>query len=389
VRKGSGQHRGLQEFAYRAARLLAGPYFTWRFQAEWGKQPDISPPYVVVANHVTELDFYFTGMLFRTPMGFVVGQGLLQNPFMNWLLVKGFGCIGKQKGATDARTTLNMLRRLREGRNVCLFVEGNTTFDGRTGPFNPSTGGVLKAVGAGQVTCRIEGAYFAMPRWGRGIRRGRTAIRVVNTYSREELAGMTAEEVNAQLAEDLFEDAYALQASAPVAYKGHRTAEGIEHALYHCPGCGNFNSIRGAGDEVLCTQCGMTSAYTQYGMLEGGFPFATIQQWTDWQKGQMVARLQADPKQALAEDPYQELLLQDEEGELRPLAEGLMQMSGLELRVGGFSTPIDKISGFEIFRKNTLQFTLADGRHLQTGRLLGFNALKYRDLYNIVKGKEV
>jgi len=59
VRKGSGQHRGLQEFAYRAARLLAGPYFTWRFQAEWGKQPDISPPYVVVANHVTELDFYF------------------------------------------------------------------------------------------------------------------------------------------------------------------------------------------------------------------------------------------------------------------------------------------------------------------------------------------
>jgi len=103
----------------------------------------------------------------------------------------------------------------------------------------------------------------------------------------------------------------------------------------------------------------------------------------------MAARLQADPKQALAQDPFQELLLQDEEGELRPLAEGLMQMSGLELRVGGFSTPIDNISGFEIFRKNTLQFTLADGRHLQTGRLLGFNALKYRDLYNIVKGKEV
>ncbi|NLW20671.1 MAG: 1-acyl-sn-glycerol-3-phosphate acyltransferase [Clostridiales bacterium] len=389
MRDKSQRLRGLQEFSYRAARLLAGPYFTWRFGAWIDQQPDLAPPYVVVANHVTELDFYFTGMLFRTPMGFVVGRGLLQNPWLNRLLVTGFGCIGKQKGATDAQTTLSMLRRLRQGRNVCLFVEGNTTFDGRTGPFNQASGGVLKAMGAGLVTCRIEGGYFALPRWGRGIRRGRTAIRVVNTYSKEQLAGMTSEALNRQLAQDLFEDAYARQQAAPVAYRGKRKAEGLEHALYQCPVCQGFNSLRGSGDSLECLECGTTALYTEFGMLEGGFPLTSILEWTTWQKEQMAARFRDDPAQTLAQDPGQQLFIQQEDGSLRLLDEGVMRMSGLALTLGSFETPLEKISGLEIYRKNILQFTLRDGRHLQTGSLPGFNALKYRDLYDITKGKDV
>jgi len=67
----------------------------------------------------------------------------------------------------------------------------------------------------------------------------------------------------------------------------------------------------------------------------------------------------------------------------------VMRMSGLALTLGSFETPLEKISGLEIYRKNILQFTLRDGRHLQTGSLPGFNALKYRDLYDITKGKDV
>ena len=131
------------------------PYFTRRFGMSADRQPALQPPYVVVANHVTELDFLFVGKVFKRPMGFVVGEGLLRSRLMRFLLVNVFGCIPKLKGAADARTSMGMLRRLREGRSVCLFAEGNTTFDGRTGLMNPATGSLLRAVGAGLV-CALQ-----------------------------------------------------------------------------------------------------------------------------------------------------------------------------------------------------------------------------------------
>lgn len=380
--------RRLQEFAYRAARLIASPYFTWRFAATIDRMPALPPPYVVVANHVTELDFYFTGKMFSTPLGFVVGQGLLQNRFMELLLVKGFGCISKQKGTTDVRNTMQMLRRLRSGRNICLFVEGNTTFDGRTGPFPPATGGLLKAMGAGLITCRIEGAYFALPRWGCGLRRGRTAIRLVNAYPKETLAQMDAQEINHLLTRDLAEDAYLRQLAQPVAYRGRQTAQGLEHALYLCPLCESQNSLLGQGDTVLCTACHQSAVYTPYGMLAGDFPHTTIRDWCDWQKERLAVLARQQPQADLVHDPQQTLFLQDEAGRLSPLAEGRMRMSRQTLAVGEYTLPIADLTGFEIYRKNILQLSTRDGRHLQTGQQMGFNALKYRDLYDIIRKKE-
>ena len=100
------------------------------------------------------------------------------------------------------------------------------------------------------MTCRIEGAYFALPRWGKGIRTGRIACRVINTYSRETLESMSAQEINQLLTQDLWEDAYERQALTPVPYRGRNRAQGLEHALYLCPCCQSQNTLR--GEETGC-----------------------------------------------------------------------------------------------------------------------------------------
>lgn len=387
MNKGGSWIERLQGFAYRAGRILIVPFFTRRFNALVDEQPALSPPYVVAANHVTELDFFFLGKLFKTPMGFVVGQGLLQNRLLAFLIMKVFGCIAKQKGTADARTTMGMLRRLKAGRNVCLFVEGNTTFDGKTGPIPSATGSLLRAVSAGLVTCRIEGGYFAMPRWGKGIRRGRTACRVISTYTNETLSRMSKEQINQLLAQDLYEDAYARQENAPVPYIGKKTAEGIEHALYLCPLCLTQGSIAGTGNQVACKACGKTSEYTPYGILEGDFPLSTILDWTAWQKEKLKKKLLESPCQPILHDDLQTLYQQQADRTLKKFAEGAMRMDGESFMIGQFSMPIEEITGFEIYRKNILQLTLSDGRLFQTGRMHGFNALKYRDLYSIIKEK--
>jgi 1-acyl-sn-glycerol-3-phosphate acyltransferase len=78
-----------------------------------------------------------------------------------------------------------MMRRLKKGYSVCLFPEGNRSFDGVTRPFPPSTGRVAKACGAALVTFRTEGAYLSNPRWGDTLRRGRVRGRVAGIYPPE------------------------------------------------------------------------------------------------------------------------------------------------------------------------------------------------------------
>lgn len=382
-----GKHRKLQDFMYRAARFLALKTFFGRFNISADPEPDLPAPYVVIANHVTDYDFAFIASVFRTPLSFVVGRGLMQNSLVRLILVRGFGCIGKLKGAKDARTTLAMLRRLRAGRNVCLFAEGNTTFSGRTGAFPAATGSLLKSVNAGLVTCRIEGGYFALPRWGKGIRKGRTACRVVRVYRKEELAGMGADEINAALQRDIQEDAYLRQAKEAVRFSGRNKAWGIGHALYLCPGCQSFNTILGEGDEIRCEACGKSARYEETGRINGDFGIETITDWVVWQKGQLEEMISRPGDSTGISDPNQSLCLQDEEGQLESLANGEMRMDRNALSVGGFSIDCERISGFEIYRKNVIQFTADDGRHYQTGGPEGFNALKYRDLYEILREK--
>jgi hypothetical protein len=63
-------------------------------------------------------------------------------------------------------------------------------------------------------------------------------------------------------------------------------------------------------------------------------------------------------------------------------------MSGKALHIGCMSFAVGEITGLEIYRKNTLLFTLKDGRHFQLSQKPRFNALKYRDLYSLIKLQE-
>ena len=95
--------KGMRRYraAYRVARALACPYFVRRFRYEAGPVPDIKGPFLLVVNHVTELDFMLVGASFKTPLAFVVGDTLLRAPVVGWLLKKLLGVIPKDKGMVD------------------------------------------------------------------------------------------------------------------------------------------------------------------------------------------------------------------------------------------------------------------------------------------------
>ena len=115
---------------------------------------------------------------------------------------------------------------------------------------------------------------------------------------------MTPQEIDAAIDRDIREDAWERQAAERVAFRGRRRAEGMEKALYLCPGCRRVGSLRTEDDRIRC-DCGLDLRFTETGFFEPSFPFRHLGEWDDWQAETLRAggyRHEKDPAAPLFSD---------------------------------------------------------------------------------------
>lgn len=378
--KGHKRHVRLWRFLH-----ILAPFFRRMLRYEYAEET-LDNTTILLANHTTNYDPILVGLSFMQQMYFVASEHTFRIPIASRLLNFIFAPIARVKGKTDARTGLEVVRAARRGYNVCLFAEGNRTFNGLTGPILASTGKLVKASGADLVTYKIEGGYFTTPRWGDKIRKGRMRGVVVGRYPAADIKKMDPEQINTIINRDLHEDAYARQAEEPVAFRGKRLAEYLETALHTCPKCGALGTLFSKGDEFFCT-CGMRGRYTEYGYLQSDdFEFTTITQWDAWQQKALALRVQAAP--------MGETLMQDEDQRLYAvqlcqsstlLTQGLLSLNKSEIRCGEFVFRLEDISDVAIVGRQTLTFSTADGAHYEIKCKAPRNALKYQQAFQELK----
>ena len=345
-------------------------------------------PYLVVANHNVDLDPALVGMSFREQMYFVASEHVFRKGFASWLLNYCFGPISRMKGTTDAAAALGVLRAMRGGYNVCLFAEGNRSFNGVTGPIFPATGKLAKAAGGALVTYRIEGGYLTSPRWSRSMRKGKMRGSCVNIYTREQLKDMTPEEVNAHIREDLFEDAFERQLENPARFRGRNIAEGLENALYFCPKCSRAATLHSKGDRFFC-DCGFHVRFTETGFFEGeDAPFSTVRDWDAWQNGRIAAYIGAlcDGEEAFFDEGMQ-LIGVGERHRSSELEAGRLSMSKRALSLGSHVFPLEKIANMGMIGTSKIMFSTTDGvfYELRSGSGV-YCGRKYYTLYHLLKG---
>ena len=268
---------------YRFLAILVRPVLRAKFNLS-GEKLQADGPFLLVSNHVTGWDPLLVGVCLGGRQAYFVASehifrlGLLTK-VLHWLLAP----IPRRKASTGMDTVKACLRHLHAGHSVCLFAEGEQCWDGRTGPIFPATGKLAKSSGAALVTFRLEGGYLSLPRWGKHICRGAVHGHPVGVYSPEELKKLSPQEINALIERDIAEDAWARQRQRPVRYRGKRRAEGMERALYACPGCRRIGTLRTDRDRVFCP-CGFERRYTEYGFFEPREPFETLADWDLWQR---------------------------------------------------------------------------------------------------------
>lgn len=240
-------------------------------------------PVIVVSNHVTNWDPLWVACSFpKNTLFFVASEHIFRWGILSKIIVWLLSPIPRRKGSNAIDTVMNCVRRIKKGNSICIFGEGEATWNGISNKVIPATGKLAKLSGAVLVTYKIEGAYFSMPRWGKHKNRGKIHGKVVNTYPPEVLKSMTPEEIEDIINSDIYENAWETQKIKQIPYKGSKKAEGLNTALFICPECEKTDTLSANKNAIRCT-CGFETEITPTGFFKENPYFETIAKWDNWQ----------------------------------------------------------------------------------------------------------
>ena len=370
-------------FFYQLVRPLVIVFLRIKFGYTYKIPQNLPDTYMVLSNHTTDFDPLFVCASFPRQMYFVGSEHISRWGRIYKLLQYCFAPIMRPKGALASTTVIEMLRKVRGGANVCLFAEGVRSWDGAPAPILPSTGKMVKSARCGLVTYRITGGYFVSPMWSPSskTRRGPIHGEVVNIYTPEQLASMSATEIQAAIVSDLAEDAYDRQLAAPKKYSGKGLAENMENLLFLCPQCGGMDTLRSHDDTVTCTSCGHSFRYTEYGMLEGG-TFSTLKELAQWQNEQVSKAAQAGETYTAPTCTITRITGHQETF----LGQGPLSLSPDSLICGEFVFPLNEISDLAMHGKRTIVFS-AHKDYYELIPSSEANVLKFMLLYKEYQNK--
>lgn len=373
--------------AFKVIRPVAWVLMKTLFNYEYDDLSKIEGPYLLLVNHNLELDPAAVGVAAGNQLYFVASEHILRKGFGTWFLMNFFRPIIHMKGRQGINTVKQMLKTLRE-HSVCIFPEGNRSFNGLTGEIQPSIAKVARRSGAKLLTYRIEGGYLSQPRWSLSLRKGRLRGRLIHEYSREELKGMTDQEVNDAICADLFEDAYATQKQERIAFRGKNLALGMESTLFTCPDCGRMGTLHSEGDRLYC-ECGFSAVYDVYGEL-------TDQQGRTYTVTELDAMQQEQLKAKLEEYSEDEPLFSDTvtwyeingQHEVTGTEEGVLTAYKDRLTFKEKTVKYTDLQGMAIYSRNfvILHMEGMDG-HVELKADKMFCALKYLYLYELERNQ--
>ena len=355
---------------YKFMKKVATPFVKSKFnfiQKKPIKMPDV--PFILVCNHVTNLDMVWVGCSIDKHLYFVSSEHVVRKGIGGKLLENIFHPIVREKATVGLSTVVEMKNHLLAGHNVGIFAEGVRSADGLSNKIVPSTAAVIKKLGFTLVTFKVHGGFLSSPRWASDVRRGEITTELVNIYTPEDIKSLSAKELDAKINEDIFEDAYAYNETRKIAYKSKKLAEGIEFELVVCPKCRKFSTIKSQNNRFMC-DCGLKGVYNEYGLLSGeGFDFTKIPEWDIWQKDEIAKFVKAMDKDGeevtIISHPNQELREVSKDHTERVVATGALSLSNRYLSVGDKKIAIEDISGYDIFFHGYLLIFTKDKKYYE------------------------
>lgn len=274
----------------------------------------VKPPFILVGNHSTLLDPFITNYFVPYPVHWVSSDGNMRSAIMRFLLIKLVGSIPKSKAIPDIETVNWIVEFIRKRKSVVGFYpEGQSTWDGSSLPSLVSTAKLVKLLKAPVICAVSRGAYMTKPRWAYTRRDGEMQIEYSQLLTPQRIKELSVEEIDTILNAAIQHDDPAWAQRQGLEFQDPKRAECLELALYACPACGKLQTLKSAGERVVCLSCGFTAEYEEKGSFKlekagsslspalsgmesrgGSLLFPSLRGWDHWQKAHLEALLKAN-----------------------------------------------------------------------------------------------
>jgi len=212
--------------------------------------PD-SPPFFLVSTHRNYLDPFYLAQALPYPIRYITTFEMYRRAKTRWFF-KALDCIPKKRYLNDISTGREILKAIRQDAVIGVFPEGERVWTGVKKSMKPETLNLfMKFKHVPILPVRLQGNFFAWPRWGKKARRAHVkvefleAIVINNAWNKKQLEERVAAAIDPG---DL---------NHPDFYcKSQRRIQDISKILYRCPLCRSFESHIYSSETGECKKCG-------------------------------------------------------------------------------------------------------------------------------------
>ena len=281
-------HKGRHTFFQRLLQPFAKLFFRVHYGFTYQKVALPEGPVLLLCNHVCDADPFFVLLAVKKPVYPVAMDDLTSRKKLGPLLRFCFNPIPIAKGTSDIRAVMNIMRVRNEGHKILMFPEANRTYDGKLCHIQIGTVKLIKKLGAPVAFFNIHGGYGADPRWGAGVRKGRTSSSLRYLMRVEEVNALSEEELAKKVDEYLDVDNLAPESC----FKSKNKAHYLERVLFRCPDCGAIGSLHSKGDDISCEKCGYQETYQEnlrFRLVKGKTHVETVADWCALDRGWLTS----------------------------------------------------------------------------------------------------
>ena len=360
-------------------------YFKLRYRLTVKREKPINEPCLILGNHYTTMDPFMLGLSFKKPVYFVASDDLFSIPVLSPIIKWLVNPIPKTKSKSDLSTIKNTLKVLKEGYSVALFPEGNRSLSGGIWGIDEAIAKLIKLAKVPVLFYHIEGGYGTDPRWGKKLRKGKMTASVTGKMTAEEVKSLSPEEVYAKVCENIYSNDYL----SGVKFKSKTRAEYLERALYYCPNCKSFCTLRSEKTNLTCDNCDFTAEYNEdltFTAKTGDLPFTAVKDWFDFQQTVLKERFDetvfTDVAKTRIIDGHKRKKLID--CTLTANKNSVTVSSNLTTNTFNY----EDLYGVTVLGKRKINYYLPDGTALQIKGDDRFNAIKYLNLYEFYKSED-
>jgi 1-acyl-sn-glycerol-3-phosphate acyltransferase len=127
-----------------------------------------SGPVLLIANHQSYFDIILCGLASPRQVYFLARKSLWKNRLLGWIMDR-FGTVPVDTTGLGRAGLEGILDRLKQGKVVLVYPEGERTHDGKLAPIKPGVSLLIRKVKCPIVPIGIAGAYETWPRNRRSV----------------------------------------------------------------------------------------------------------------------------------------------------------------------------------------------------------------------------